>query len=119
MYQKIPLSEETRDTLRVNLSVRDYKLHEEPCCDFCGADDPTFIYGAFRTGAGELKRCWRWAACIQCSSDVDANDWKNVEKRIVDWLSRVFPHTPARWLHAAAQSAIRGFHEDAVRITHN
>lgn len=90
-YLKKRLDDESKDWMRVNLSVRDKKLSAEPVCDFCGDPHPIFVYGSHRMATGETQQCWRWCACQICSDAIDKEDWDTLQARALRRLNEMMP----------------------------
>src|SRR6185437_4709279 len=61
-YIRKPLTKHDLDSMRINLSVIQHKLSEEPTCDFCGSSTPAWLYASFWSSAGEFGLRWRWTA---------------------------------------------------------
>ena len=109
-YLKRNVTSEDLDRIRINLSVRELKLREEPSCDFCGSHEPVFIYAAKRMSTGQWIFNWRWMACEDCSLAVDNNTWKPIEDKVIKFLrSRGFAEAPDNILRDAARMSIAQF----------
>src|SRR6266481_4550153 len=106
-YGKRFINAEDLDRIRINLSVRELKLRSEPSCDFCGSEQPKFIYAASRMSTGALIFNWRWLACETCARAVESNDWKSIEDKIILFLrKRGFKDAPEIVLRDAAKLSI-------------
>lgn len=88
-------------------------------CDFCGVPNPAIVYAANRMTIGLPIRCWRWAACSECAALVEAENFAEIIRRVVEVLRG---QHPPEWgdfdtqvARRAADFALSHFHEDAVR----
>lgn len=100
--------------MRIALSVRQRKLSPEPVCDFCGQEEPIWVYGSSRTSAGEIRDCWRWAACYSCSYLIDSDDWEPIRQKLLKWLERRGP-APRLVLLQAIDMSLDEFHFFVLR----
>jgi hypothetical protein len=117
-YVKKRLSPRDLDNMRIDLSVQEKKLSPEPHCDFCGDPHPVFVYAASQTTAGEDVKCWRWAACQDCSNLIDTETFEGVEEKIAQWLVKKLDLTDMdrTFFRAIAKNAMRTFHRYSIRI---
>lgn len=119
-YLKKPLDEAGRDELRINLSAQPRKLGPEPVCDFCGSTVPLVIYASYRMSTGEIRTCWRWAACGTCENLVDHNKWEEIEQRLISWLVRSYKFAGLKvnedLLGIAARASLKEFHGFAIKV---
>lgn len=58
-------------------------------CDFCGSDQPVYVYGANRMVTGERTPCWRWCACVTCAEMVEDGRWDGLELRTRDAVRKL------------------------------
>lgn len=52
-------------------------------CDFCTMDHPIVVYAASRMSTGEIRDCWRWAACRECAELIESEAWIRLKDRMV------------------------------------
>ncbi len=109
MYMKKKITPEDIDIMRVQLSVRAVKLSEEPRCDFCGSEQPEWLYAATRMSTGAWVANWRWCACADCSSEIDKHNFDAIRVKIVKWLKSILTNTPEEFARRAAEEALDEF----------
>ncbi len=113
-YLKKELSTTAIDDIRISLSVQTRKLSPEPVCDFCGRETPIYVYAATKMSTGEERDCWRWCACLGCSTLIDLNDWDALRARVAFKLQEMVPGIPKKLATQAVDLALAQFHEYAV-----
>jgi hypothetical protein len=94
-------------------------LKSHPVCDFCGDDDPYFIYASSRTSNDEKIRNWRWCACTACSYLVDNNRHEELQKRVEKRLRKLLPPEMMRnrtLLMAAVRMSLLDFYVYAIEV---
>ena len=114
-YLKKPITAVDLDSMRIALSVLSRKLRPEPSCDFCGSSSPVVVYASVQLSTGEFVANWRWCACRDCERDVDADNWKAVELRLLLWLKPKFPGISKRKLRIVVKHVLWDFHLYAER----
>lgn len=85
-------------------------------CDFCGSKHPIMKYSASQLSTGEVRQCWRWLACQACHSVIEANDYKQLSRRILGGLGIKHPsmvHT------GIANAALMEFRTYAIELNPN
>lgn len=116
MYVKKYLDEEAIDGMRLNLAAQERKLSPEPVCDFCGDPKPLFVYAAWKMSTGEMRDCWRWCACGDCSHAVDMESWEVIEAKVLHRLHGLLPVSKGSPLIlSAVRLAIEEFHRYAQK----
>lgn len=112
------------------MSEREILDHKVPgVCDFCSAPDTTWTYRCKTFIAGFVETADRhqdwgskgdWAACQQCSEDIEAERWQAVLQRALDRLSAAggvpldfqsFAREQLRQLHAGFRRYRQGERE--------
>lgn len=114
-YLKVVLSEQTKDNLRISLSVFAHKLSADPVCDFCGDESPVYVYRAKRMSDGSEVECWRWCACARCSYDIDYNHFRDLRHRIATRLQNM-TGMPSKLVEQAVAFVLETFFDDAVEV---
>jgi hypothetical protein len=116
-YLQKSLGASESDTLRITLSVYEPKLSPEPCCDFCGSEHPATMFAAEIMSTGEKRRSWRWLACAECTTAINADDWDIVKERMVRNLAMMTrAQYPTRMLQTAVTRSLDEFHKLVVRL---
>jgi hypothetical protein len=117
MFKQRPVTSETIEALRLNLSFNPNKMSPEPVCDFCADSKPTTQYAAWQMSTGEVRDCWRWVLCDRCSALVNHNQWHAVEDLLVKVMRRMASHTSNDLLLTVVRRFVKDFRAHAVEDT--
>ena len=116
----MPYLKKQLDGMRIDLYTQPKKISPEPVCDFCGSENPLVVYASSSMSTGELRNCWRWAACGVCEALVDRDQWREVELRIENRLIWIYRVTrlpiPEDLIQYAVKGALNDFHRHAIKI---
>lgn len=108
-YKRKLMDAATWQTCRVSMD-------HPPICDFCGSDQPVFVYAASRMDSGVFVNCWRWCACQYCAHAI--------ENREMDWLESVLVikirktmalSIPSTYILQAVRKALEEFYTYAIK----
>jgi hypothetical protein len=115
MYKKREVTEEELKVLKAQ--VKRLVHRDIVVCDFCGHDQPRYIYAAKRMSTGYETECWRWTACEKCDEAIDRKDWVRLKERIIEGMLtlRLFGFSLPQ-ITVAVEAAFQGFLEDALTV---
>ena len=89
-YVKKPLTPEVMMEVLPTLLQHKPRMKDSVICDFCGGDDPIYVYSSERMSTGVVRPCWRWCACKICSTAIDQDNWQFIEDRLEPLVTQMF-----------------------------
>jgi hypothetical protein len=131
-YAKDPITPQVHMDVLPALLQHTPRYKDSICCDFCGGDNPIYVYHATRFSTGEPVPAGgvalRWAACKLCSAAVDRDDWDEILRRMRPNLRVMYGQQlggrilksmslpPERVIRDAVQKAVNNFKEAAIPV---
>jgi len=119
-YLKKQLSPFDEALLQATVLAHFPRLADHPVCDFCGNDDPEWIYAASRSSIGKTEQVWRWMACATCDNFIGQGRWTELEVRVEAALENLLTgrnvNIPKSSYRAWVKKSLEEFHRYSVKI---